>query len=345
MATPGKNKTNFKTYEASTRLLAAVIATNNIKLDYAELARHVGGGATKDAINHRLRPIKQLAKMQATCVSKGEDPGELPADKGAFALQHRMRPAKQLAKEFTAELEKTRNSSNSPAKEGEIHKLFGESTPDGIEWQFRSIKNLGKSQKAAVKKGENPATLLVAGTPGGRKRGAVASTPGSGATVQTPGTGARGRKRGAPTALPVLDSSDENGDNDSDYRDAETPSKRPSKRAKTVGATATPTKVNGSVTTPAVTPARTTVGTPTPAVSTAAINGSIFGNGGSAPAAMPSTNGPDNGVRMVTAYDAPYHSPATKSAARPTVIKKEFANGMNPFIDTGSFGDFEDGEI
>lgn len=112
MATPSKNKTNFKTYEASTRLLAAVLATNQCKLDYvgkllhflpslhsphthllepssdpfvplvAELAKHVGGGASKDAINHRLRPIKQLAKMQAACVKNGEDPGELPCDKG-----------------------------------------------------------------------------------------------------------------------------------------------------------------------------------------------------------------------------------------------------------------------
>ncbi|KAJ8110667.1 hypothetical protein ONZ43_g5816 [Nemania bipapillata] len=109
MASQGKSKTNFKTYEASTRLLAAVIATNNIKLDYAELARHVGGEATKDSINHRFRPIKQLAKMQAACVQKGQDPGELPADKGALAelvgggatgpaLEHRMRPIKQLAK-------------------------------------------------------------------------------------------------------------------------------------------------------------------------------------------------------------------------------------------------------
>ncbi len=127
MASQGKNKTNFKTYEASTRLLAAVIATNNIKLDYAgmlhflrwltctlspvafsqhsprtylfespsdpivslsvELARHVGNGATKDSINHRLRPIKQLAKMQAACLQRGEDPGDLPADKGGNTLQ------------------------------------------------------------------------------------------------------------------------------------------------------------------------------------------------------------------------------------------------------------------
>ncbi|KAF2969398.1 hypothetical protein GQX73_g4175 [Xylaria multiplex] len=362
MATPGKNKTNFKTYEASTRLLAAVIATNNIKLDYAELAKHVGGGATKDAINHRLRPIKQLAKMQASCLSKGEDPGELPVDKGAlaslvgegttaFALQHRMRAAKQLAREFTAELERRGNSSSSPAKEGEIHKLFGESTPDGIEWQFRSIKNLGKSQQAAVQKGENPATLLVAGTPSGRKRGPAASTPGSGATARTPGTGARGHKRNMPVALPALDSSEENGDNDSDYNDAETPSKRASKRAKTAVTTATPARVNGSVTAPTATPARATADTPTPAVSAAvtsaarAPNGSIFGNGTRAPAAMAPANGSNNGSFMIIDDDEQHDSPAAKPVSKPAIIKKEFTTGMNPFIDADGFGDFEDGEI
>jgi hypothetical protein len=133
---PSASKTNFKTYEAQTRLLAAVIATNNgIKLDFkgkllslihrlpcmsslyfpfptafhpvkttyialprviqlpesfvhglsnrfSALAAHVGGGATKDSINHRLRPIKQLAKMQAQCLSQNKDPGELPCEKG-----------------------------------------------------------------------------------------------------------------------------------------------------------------------------------------------------------------------------------------------------------------------
>ncbi|KAI1827936.1 hypothetical protein F4861DRAFT_295381 [Xylaria intraflava] len=143
MSTPNRNKTNFKTYEAATRLLAAVIATNsNIKLDYA--ANHVGGGSTGAAIDHRLRPVKQLAKMQAACVRAGRDPGELPAEKG------------------------------------EIQKCFGESTPGGLEWQFRDIKNLAKAQQRAVKSGENPATLQVAGTPSaGRGKGAGSATPGT----------------------------------------------------------------------------------------------------------------------------------------------------------------------
>ncbi|KAK5627204.1 hypothetical protein RRF57_002919 [Xylaria bambusicola] len=278
MATPSKNKTNFKTYEASTRLLAAVIATNNVKLDYVELAKHVGGGASKDAINHRLRHIKQLAKMQAACVKKGEDPGELPADKG------------------------------------EIQKLFGESTPSGIEWQFRDIKSLGKAQQEAVKKGENPATLPVAGTPSGRNKRSAASTP---------ATGARSRKRQAIAALTPLDSSDENGGNGSDG-DIESPSKR---RA-TTKARATATMTRKAVT------AATSHATPTVAAASRAASTSIFGNGADIPATLPPAE----------VFDL-------RSVTRAPAIKKELATGANPFLgaENASFHDqgdnFEEGEV
>ncbi|KAI0550775.1 hypothetical protein F4679DRAFT_583145 [Xylaria curta] len=248
-----KGKTNFRTYEAAIRLLAAVIATANPKLDYNEIAKHVSNNVGVDAINHRFRPIKQLAKMQAECVKKGEDPGALPTDKGALAanfgadatavgLQHRLRPIIQLAKLQLDYRKKGKDPGELPTEKGEIQKLFGESTPGGIEWQFGSIKRLGKAQQEAVKKGENPATLMAPGTPSaGRRRGRPAATPGSGSTAKTPGTSTgtgTGRKR---KGLAPLDSSD---DNDSDF--VETPSNRPSKRASTASAM----KKNGGQSTP-----------------------------------------------------------------------------------------------
>ncbi|KAJ2985135.1 hypothetical protein NUW58_g5697 [Xylaria curta] len=172
-----KTKTNFKTYDAIIRLLAAVMATANPKLDYVELARHVGGGASKDAIQHRFRPIKQLAKMQAAYVERGEDPGELPADKGALAelvgggitgvaVEHRLRHIKQLGKlQIAYRNDPEKDPGELPVEKGEIQKLFGESTAGGIEWQFHKIKNLGKAQQEAVKNGVNPATLTAASTP------------------------------------------------------------------------------------------------------------------------------------------------------------------------------------
>ncbi|KAI5862772.1 hypothetical protein GGS23DRAFT_66059 [Durotheca rogersii] len=155
MPTP-TNKTNFKTYEASTRLLAAVVASTmgKVKLDFKELAALMGGGTTSSAVDHRLRPIKQLAKMQLACRKEGKDPGQLPVDTT------------------------------------EIQRLFGESTPGGIEWQFREIKALGSAQKAAVANGEDPAKLKVPGAGGTPARtGRVATTPGS-------RTGKRGRGGG-----------------------------------------------------------------------------------------------------------------------------------------------------
>jgi hypothetical protein len=62
----------------------------------------------------------------------------------------------------------------------EIHRLFGDSTPDGLSWQMREVKATGKKLKDAAAKGENPATALdgnlgsaVKRTPVARKRKAV----------------------------------------------------------------------------------------------------------------------------------------------------------------------------
>lgn len=83
----------------------------------------------------------------------------------------------------------------------EIAKLFGESTADGIEWQFRSIKKLGKAQQEAAKKGEDTSKVTIDGvgtpktnrtnasTPGSRRRFASAAT-----TPTTNGKRARGKK-------------------------------------------------------------------------------------------------------------------------------------------------------
>lgn len=47
-----------------------------------DIAKHMGGDNTGSAIDHRLRPIKQLAKLQVQCVERGSDPGDLPIEKG-----------------------------------------------------------------------------------------------------------------------------------------------------------------------------------------------------------------------------------------------------------------------
>ncbi|KAI0379898.1 hypothetical protein F5Y04DRAFT_258588 [Hypomontagnella monticulosa] len=106
-----------------------------------EIATLVGGGATYASVEHRMRPIKQLSKMQRWCVEHGEEPGDLPTEKS------------------------------------EIQKLFGESTAMGIEWQFRDYKALARAQQEALAKGEDTAKAKA---PPKTRKGQAASTPASG---------------------------------------------------------------------------------------------------------------------------------------------------------------------
>ncbi|OTA87674.1 hypothetical protein M434DRAFT_15376 [Hypoxylon sp. CO27-5] len=178
---PAQNKTNFKTYEASTRLLAAVLATINgkVKLDFKDLAALMGGGTTGSAVDHRLRPVKQLGKMQVACRDAGKDPGELPVETG------------------------------------EIQKLFGESTAGGIEWQFRELKTLGRLQQEALDEGKNPADVKV-GPSKGKASASAKSTPTTSKTVRASTSAASKRKRGGKKVTMSEEGSDDQGA-DSDY--------------------------------------------------------------------------------------------------------------------------------
>ncbi|XXH00325.1 hypothetical protein Hte_006668 [Hypoxylon texense] len=245
------NKTNFKTYEASTRLLAAVIATNQgkIRLDFKAIATHMGGGTGKDAVNHRLRPIKALAQMMSEYVAQNKDPGDLklPEGKGSdratprkkaeekregdaspklaslvgggttgSAVDHRLRPIKQLAKLQVAVRQQQKDPGELPINGQEIHKLFGESTAAGIAWQFRDIRALGREQQEAVDQGRNPADVKPPGfgTPS-RVKPPKARQPGD--------SGAEKRKRGGGGAMAkkktkmAMSDEDDDSDFDSDF--------------------------------------------------------------------------------------------------------------------------------
>lgn len=40
----------------------------------------MGGGTTAAAVDHRLRPVKQLAKLQLSVREQKKDPGDLPIE-------------------------------------------------------------------------------------------------------------------------------------------------------------------------------------------------------------------------------------------------------------------------
>ncbi|KAI2470344.1 hypothetical protein F4781DRAFT_430570 [Annulohypoxylon bovei var. microspora] len=250
---PHQNKTNFRTYESSVRLLAAVLASSKPKLNYTDLAALMGGGTTEFAVQHRLRPVKQLGKMQLACKAMGKDPGELPVENQ------------------------------------EIHKLFGESTPGGLQWQFREIKALGKAQQDALDEKKNPADIKL----GAPTRASAASTPATSKKTRTAsGATSSKRKRSGKNATMSEEDSGENG-TESNYEakdvhsddDSPAPKRRntgtrasatKASAAKANGTTASKKNGNTKVTNSTDGVARNLFGSSNGSKST---NGSVFGNG------------------------------------------------------------------
>ncbi|KAI4868303.1 hypothetical protein F4820DRAFT_135795 [Hypoxylon rubiginosum] len=87
------NKTNFKTYEASTRLLAAVIATNHgkIKLDFKEIHK-LFGESTAGGLAWQFRDIRAMGREMQDAVDKGENPADVKAP--GFGTPSRVKPPK-----------------------------------------------------------------------------------------------------------------------------------------------------------------------------------------------------------------------------------------------------------
>lgn len=182
-----------------------------------------------------------------------------------------------------------------------------------------------------MKKGENPATLLVAGTPHNRKRAAAG----------TPTTGARSRKRtatGTPTATAVIPPVDSSDDNASDG-DVESPSKRraTAKKARATATSMTPKATNGTAAPSNGTPSKVPMATPNGAGTAARAAGtSIFGNG----ASLTSSDVFSHGLEM----SGQYHAPNSRPTGSPATIKKEFTTSANPFLGAATATAFDEGD-
>ncbi|KAI0840264.1 hypothetical protein F5Y06DRAFT_294931 [Hypoxylon sp. FL0890] len=312
---PAQNKTNFRTYEASTRLLAAVLATINgkVKLDFKDLAALMGGGTTGSAVDHRLRPVKQLAKMQAAYVAANKDPGELPVETG------------------------------------EIQKLFGESTAGGIEWQFREIKALGRAQQEALERNENPADVTVGGPSRVKASASATSTPGTAKATRVSASAGSKRKRGVKKATMSEEGSDDQGadsnydakdiNSDDDYQTTPAPKRRTGRGAGTKGKAAPAPTKNGT--------AKGTNGTARKLFSNG--NGddgqtstaSIFGDGTLSSASK------DDVIELAASSDeAPAHKKSTRSRVKvePELEQEEEEMGYE-VNDVDGGDDLLDGEI
>ncbi|KAH6845512.1 hypothetical protein B0I37DRAFT_417042 [Chaetomium sp. MPI-CAGE-AT-0009] len=199
--TPAKERkermANFKSYEAQSRLLSALVATlGNHRFDYQMIAQYHGGGATASSMEHKFRAARAQAKFVKRLTEAGKDPGDYDVP--------------------------------SLKQDAEIQKYFGESTPDGLAFQFRSIKKGGDVLKAAADKGEDPVGAFGAHLKGGaRAASSVPATPSSTkrarstkATASGSGATPTSKRRKAVKIEPEFD--DDEDSPEADYSELDT---------------------------------------------------------------------------------------------------------------------------
>ncbi|KAK1967224.1 hypothetical protein LY78DRAFT_656568 [Colletotrichum sublineola] len=189
---------NFKTYEAQARLLRAIVAAHpEVKWNYKDIQKFYGSDMTKDALNHRFRAIRNHIWTLQQANDQGIDCKNIPVDL--------------------------------PKEKKEIAKFFGESTTDGIQFQFRSIKKDAESLKRTVNSGGNPATALS--LPASTTSSAFSTprkprTPSTKTHVSGGGRSTTAKKTKQVKPAPVSVSEEDEEEDDVDYNELEdTPSK------------------------------------------------------------------------------------------------------------------------
>ncbi|KAH0493830.1 hypothetical protein TgHK011_000478 [Trichoderma gracile] len=187
------SKANYKTYEAQARMVRAIVAAHpEVKWNYKEIAACYGSDMSEHALNHRFRRLR----AQAVIVREGR--------KAGFDMKD-MIPDGDLP--VTQEAVEKKN----------IAKYFGESTPDGIGFQFRGIKKDAETLRKVESEGGDVANCLNLGS--ARGSGSVMSTPSKPtafrSTGSRSGTGT-GRKRARKMDVIKRSESDEEDDDDDD---------------------------------------------------------------------------------------------------------------------------------
>ncbi|KAK2603705.1 hypothetical protein QQS21_004081 [Conoideocrella luteorostrata] len=212
---PPSAKANYKTYEAQARMVRAIVAAHpEVKWNYKEIALCYGSDMTEHALNHRFRKIRAHGSIIKLAREEGYDMRSLSVDENSLP------------------------STKEAVDKQNIAKYFGQSTTDGIQFQFRTIKKDAEKLRSVESSGGDVANCLPF-TPSKSTSTPVSRTPASRATA-TPSSTARKRTRPA-LKRSSSDNDDDDGDGSahdlvedwSEKDDNTTPSKRPSKHAKT----------------------------------------------------------------------------------------------------------------
>ncbi|RKK76903.1 hypothetical protein BFJ69_g6635 [Fusarium oxysporum] len=207
---PANAKANYKTYEAQARMVRAIVAAHpDVKWNYKEIAACYGSDMTDHALNHRFRKVRATVSIIHAAREQGLDVKDLTTDENLL-------PTTQGA-----------------IDKNNIAKYFGQSTADGIQFQFRTIKKDAEALRYAANNGDDVANCLNLGTASG-----LPNTPSKPTPSRQPGSrSAKGSKRKTSyTPLnPIKRSGSE--DEDNDELNFDEMDHTPSKKVKTTGRT------------------------------------------------------------------------------------------------------------
>ncbi|KAK0392422.1 hypothetical protein NLU13_1917 [Sarocladium strictum] len=201
---PASGKANYKTYEAQARLVRAMVAAHpTVKWDYKEIAACYGSDMTKDALNHRFRHLK----AEALIIEEGRKQG--------FDMR-------DLA--FESSLPGTKSAVNI----NEIAKYFGQSTADGIQFQFRTIKKDAEKLRQVQSQGGDVASALTSELQSGSVTPSAVTPSKATPRRRAPASGSV-RKRSLQQEVEAIkhEGSDEDWDDIMTNLGEQTPSKRP----------------------------------------------------------------------------------------------------------------------
>ncbi|RSL53062.1 hypothetical protein CEP54_010592 [Fusarium duplospermum] len=243
---PANSKANYKTYEAQARMVRAIVAAHpEVKWNYkgkkhishllsftisldppplptqridpfvfswsAEIVACYGSDMTEHALNHRFRRVRAQASIISEARARKLDIKELSTDENIL-------PATQGA-----------------IDKNNIAKYFGQSTADGIQFQFRTIKKDAEALRQTANDGGDVANCLNLGVGSNLAPGTPSKpTPTRSQPGSRSGKGAKRKVAVAPVSSPIKRSlsDDENDDDEINFDEMDV---TPSKRAKTTG--------------------------------------------------------------------------------------------------------------
>ncbi|RSM10977.1 hypothetical protein CEP52_003229 [Fusarium oligoseptatum] len=209
---PANSKANYKTYEAQARMVRAIVAAHpEVKWNYKEIVACYGSDMTEHALNHRFRRVRAQASIISEARARKLDIKELSTDENIL-------PSTQGA-----------------IDKNNIAKYFGQSTADGIQFQFRTIKKDAEALRQTANDGGDVANCLNLGVGSNLAPGTPSKpTPTRSQPGSRSGKGAKRKVAVAPVSSPIKRSlsDDENEDDEINFDEMDV---TPSKRAKTTG--------------------------------------------------------------------------------------------------------------